>query len=107
MQEKLTPKERDVLRLNLDLDDGIKRPSEEICQLFGVTKSEVEKFLNSAIQKINEEYINIMQILNEKSMVFGLQNLEKFVKKIVTKELQICYKFFIFSNFMKNIGLLS
>jgi len=70
MQEKLTPKERDFLRLHLGFDDGRQRPSEEICQLFGVTKSEVEKFLNSSIQKMNEEHIkNIMQIFAYKNLI--------------------------------------
>lgn len=70
MQEKLTPKERDVLRIYLGLDDGRKRPSEEICQLFGMTKTEFKKIINSAIQKTNEECIkNIMQILAYKNLI--------------------------------------
>ena len=68
--EKLTPRERDILRLHLGLDDGIKRGFEEVGQLFGITRTETEKILNSAIQKTNEECIkNIMQILAYKNLI--------------------------------------
>lgn len=70
MQEKLTPKERDVMLFHFGLADGRKRPSEEICQLFGITKTEFKKIINSAIQKTNEECIkNIMQILAYKNLI--------------------------------------
>lgn len=68
-QEKLTPRERDILRLHLGLDDGIKRGFEEIGQLFGITRSETEEILNSAIQKTDEIYTNIMQILGYKQLI--------------------------------------
>jgi len=70
MQEKLTPKERDVLRLHLGFDDGRQRPSEEVCQLFCITKAEFEKTINSVKQKTNEENIkNIMQIFAYKNLI--------------------------------------
>ena len=69
MQEKLTPKERDVLRIFLGIDDGRQRPSEEVCQLFGVKRTVFEKIINSVRKKINEEYTNIMQILAYKNLI--------------------------------------
>ncbi|MCR5262012.1 MAG: hypothetical protein K6C94_09275 [Candidatus Gastranaerophilales bacterium] len=72
MAEKLTPRERDIIRLHLGLDDGILRGFEEIGQLFGVTKTEVEDILNSAKEKINDLYINIMQIIGYKLLLFNI-----------------------------------
>ena len=67
--EKLTPRERDILRLHLGLDDGIKRGFEEIGQLFEITRTETEEILNSAIQKTDGIYTNIMQILGYKQLI--------------------------------------
>ena len=68
-QEKLTPRERDILRLHLGLDDGIKRGFEEVGQLFGITRSETEKILNSAIKKNDKIYTNIIQIFGYKQLI--------------------------------------
>ena len=48
----LSPRERDVLRLRLGMDDGKLRTLEEIGQLFGVTKDEIQLIEASALRKL-------------------------------------------------------
>ena len=48
----LSPRERDVLRLRLGMDDGKFRTFEEIGQLFGVTKDEIQLIEASALRKL-------------------------------------------------------
>ncbi len=62
MQGKLTPRERDILRLRLGFDDGRIRCFEEIAQLFAMTRTEVEEIIKSVSEKFKEAYQNIMQI---------------------------------------------
>lgn len=48
----LSPRERDVLRLRLGMDDGKMRTLEEVGQLFGVTRDEIQLIEASAIRKL-------------------------------------------------------
>ena len=48
----LSPRERDVLRLRLGMDDGKLRTLEEIGQLFGVKKDEIQLIEASALRKL-------------------------------------------------------
>lgn len=48
----LSPRERDVLRLRLGMDDGRLRTLEEIGQLFGVTKDEIQLIEARALRKL-------------------------------------------------------
>lgn len=48
----LSPKERDVLRLRLGMDDGKLRTFEEIGQLFGVKKEEIQLIEAGALRKL-------------------------------------------------------
>lgn len=48
----LSPRERDVLRLRLGMDDGKMRTFEEIGQLFGVKKDEIQLIEAKAIRKL-------------------------------------------------------
>ena len=48
----LSPRERDVLRLRLGMDDGRFRTLEEIGQLFGVKKDEIQLIEAKALRKL-------------------------------------------------------
>ena len=48
----LSPRERDVLRLRLGMDDGRLRTLEEIGQLFGVKKEEIQLIEAKALRKL-------------------------------------------------------
>ena len=48
----LSPRERDVLRLRLGMDDGRLRTLEGIGQLFGVTKDEIQLIEARALRKL-------------------------------------------------------
>ncbi len=48
----LSPRERDVLRLRLGMDDGRLRTLEEIAQLFGVKKDEIQLIEAKALRKL-------------------------------------------------------
>ena len=48
----LSPRERDVLRLRLGMDDGKLRTLEEIGQLFGVKKDEIQLIEAKALRKL-------------------------------------------------------
>jgi RNA polymerase primary sigma factor len=48
----LSPRERDVLRLRLGMDDGKLRTFEEIGQLFGVKKEEIQLIEAGALRKL-------------------------------------------------------
>ncbi len=48
----LSPRERDVLRLRFGMDDGKMRTLEEIAQLFGVKKDEIQYIEAKALRKL-------------------------------------------------------
>ena len=48
----LSPRERDVLRLRLGMDDGKFRTLEEVGQLFGVKKDEIQLIEAKALRKL-------------------------------------------------------
>ena len=57
----LSPKERDVLRLRLGMDDSKLRTYEEIAQLFGVNKKEIQLIEVKALRKLRHPY-RIMEL---------------------------------------------
>ena len=48
----LSPRERDVLRLRLGMDDGRQRTLEEVGQLFGVTRERIRQIEAKALRKL-------------------------------------------------------
>lgn len=52
--EKLSPREKDVLRLCFGLDDYKPRTAEEIAELFGVSAKEIDAMIPKALSKITD-----------------------------------------------------
>ena len=48
----LSPRERDVLRIRLGMDDGRMRTLEEVGQLFGVTRERIRQVEGKALRKL-------------------------------------------------------
>ncbi len=55
IKDKLSPRERDVIRLHLGLDDNRQRTAEQIAELFDTTKEAIQQNLNSACGRIPKE----------------------------------------------------
>lgn len=63
--DDLSPRERDVVRLALGLDDGRMRTFGEIGQLFNMSEEEVEKMCDEAVAKMPEILTTYEQIDEE------------------------------------------
>jgi DNA-directed RNA polymerase sigma subunit (sigma70/sigma32) len=51
---ELSPRERDVLRLQFGLDDGHARSPDEIAQLLGVTEQRIRQIAKTAFDKLRD-----------------------------------------------------
>lgn len=60
---KLTPRERDIVRLHLGITDGRPRVFEEICMLFGTSKDEIQNQFDFVVERYPEETKRIYEIL--------------------------------------------
>lgn len=60
---KLTPRERDIVRLRLGMMDGRPRSFEEICMLFGTSKDVIQNQFDSVMERYPEETKRIYEIL--------------------------------------------
>lgn len=49
---KLSPQERDLMRLRFGLEDGIQRTLEEVAQLYGVTRERIRQIEAKALRKL-------------------------------------------------------
>lgn len=67
----LTPRERDVLRIRLGMDDGRMRTLEEVGQLFGVTKESIRLIETRALRKLR--FPNCYEQLRQ---FFGNENIK-------------------------------
>ena len=67
VMKQLSPRERDVLRLRVGMDDGRQRTLEEVGQLFGVTRERIRQIEAKALRKLRhpnrrkrlEEYVEV------------------------------------------------
>lgn len=87
MQEKMTPRERDVIRLSVGLDDNTPRTITEIAQLFGCENKEIQRVYDSAAKKAEDIITNIFQIYGYKFLLFDIFNLYSKIPNDKTEEL--------------------
>jgi len=61
--EKLSPRERDLIRLRFGMDDGRFRTIEELSELFGTKQEDVENSIQSGIEKMNISILGYYQLI--------------------------------------------